>query len=108
MFFTSLLDCLEVKMCTNGQKNYVKCMVGDFATMLRLIYKMAAGSTIVNCKHENYLLVSEETNRFMKALFCVDNFDEGILASTECIRNISGNCSGTIKKHVLSLILVCN
>ena len=72
------------------------------------ISKMADGSTIVYCKHKNYLLVSEETSRFMKALFCVDNFDEGILASTECIRNISGNCSGTIKEHVLSLILMCN
>ena len=76
--------------------------------MHRLISKMAAGSTNIYCKHKNYLLVSEETSRFLKALFCVDNFDEGILASTECIRNISGNCSGTIKEHVLALILVCN
>ena len=49
-------------------------MVGDFTSMLRLISKMAAGSTNVYCKHKNYLLVSEETRRFMKALFCVDNF----------------------------------
>mgnify|MGYP001795757357 CR=1 FL=1 len=70
-------------------------MVWEFAPTIRLISKIAAGSTNIYCKHKNYLLVSEETSRFLKALYCVDNFDEGILASTECNRNISGHHEGT-------------